>query len=283
MAATESLASSRMIAEDQREIDALYQWMLRTIQHESRDEADAIEREIKPNARMSAMQRMEVYFDDYIARFRGILREDFSAVTHALGRPAMNELIDAYVRAEPSRHPNINFYGSTFPDFLRETKIDVPHRAFLVELAQLQGIITSKFLLHDDAALPADALQSVAPEQWENCVLTPRPSLSLHRFAYPVNAYLRAVDREEDVEIPEAESEARLQIFRDDKLKVWRVELNPTRFDLLSRLQSGTPLGIALMECVEASDMPADEFMSSMQSWFADWSSDGIFSALEVR
>lgn len=269
-----------------QKLDDLYCWMLKAIQlADPQDER--IAQEIKPNSRLDAHGRMAIYFDDYIARFRGILRSDFDALTHALGRRKMNELIDAYVLEFPSTHPNINFYGASFPAFLATTKMDVPHREFLVELARLQALVTSRFLCEDTPAMPAEAISAIPPEQWAETRLVGRDSLHLVHFEWPVNSYLRALYRHEEdpdqhpePEIPTEKDPCYMQIFRNDAHRVWRVELSRERFELLWQLTDGEALGKALESAAELTNQDEAAFMASVQEWFEDWNKDGVFSAV---
>src|SRR5690606_12641477 len=81
-------------------------------------EADAAERHVLGNERLSARQRLRGYAGSYRIRPREALADDFKAVRAWLGPARFAELADAYLRRHPSRHYSLRWFGRHFARFL---------------------------------------------------------------------------------------------------------------------------------------------------------------------
>lgn len=110
-------------------------------------------------------------------------------------------------------------------------------------------------------------LQHLTPEQWAQRVFTPNPSLQLLQTSYPVNRYLQAVYDDQAPTLP-APVTSQAAIFRKD-YKVWRHDLPPAMFAILTALTEGQPLGEALAA--------GGDHQEDFRYWFGEWSSDGLF------
>ncbi|MCA8955015.1 MAG: putative DNA-binding domain-containing protein [Planctomycetes bacterium] len=262
-------------------LDTLQRWMSVVIEH-SRDAAagarSAAGRSMVPLARLrhgdvvkgagptEVYRRLDVYNGGYFARLKEALESDFAGLVHALGEPGFRHLALGYVRQHPSRHPNLNVFNRHLPVFLGRQR-DLPNRAFLRDLAELEVRITMAFDAEEFTPLDTATLHGLTPEQWQCAVLVTNPSLQLMVSGYPVNAYLQAVYDGEQPEIP-GRSRTCVAIYRKDD-SVWRHVMPRPAFGVLSALAEGQPLATALERAKGAADF---------RYWFADWAADGLFT-----
>ena len=99
--------------------------------------AMAVLDEIHGNDRLSPAGRLDVYARMYRARLVDALSEDYPRVVAVLGAEAFADTAHAYIRAHPSRHPSLRWFGSRFADFLdRAPPVGAP--AFLADLMRLE-------------------------------------------------------------------------------------------------------------------------------------------------
>ena len=127
--------------------------------------------------------------------------------------------------------------------------------------------------------LTAARLQTIPQEQWGELRMQTAASLRLLEFRFPVQEYAAAVRKETAATFPAPET-TRLAINRREYV-VRRRTLEPLPFDLLSRLQSGTPLGEAIGQSIETMESPPEELPSLLENWFQTWTAAGYF--IDVR
>lgn len=224
-----------------------------------------------PNDRMTVYDRLEVYNGGYFVRLRDVLESDFPALIHALGDHAWHHLVLGYLSKHPSRHPNLNVLNRQLPTYIAGKK-DLPNRAFLRDLGELEVRITMAFDAPEFTPMDMDSLLDLSPEQWEGAVFTTNPSLQLLASSYPVNKYLQAVYDDGDPELPPRKN-SYLAIYRTD-YKVWRLPLPRPMFQILSAIADGRPFAEALGS--------AGSHSEDIQRWFQEWSGDGLFTAIKT-
>src|SRR5260370_42350420 len=78
--------------------------------------ADA--RYIKPNARLSSRERLEIYSRSYWFRVLDSLYDDFPGLRAVLGRQSFHRLSKAYLQDCPSRSFTLRNLGSRLEDWL---------------------------------------------------------------------------------------------------------------------------------------------------------------------
>jgi hypothetical protein len=264
---------------------ALQQWLAEIVMHPSTAEvaaagaaarrlfavADvAAGKVVKPNARMTPFQRLQVYNGSYAARLVEVLGNDFGALKHLLGREPFDALMTRYVAAHPSRHPNLNQFADHVPAFLARQRA-LPRRAFALELAQLELALEHAFDAPAFVPLAPERLQAVPPSKWDRAVLTLNPSVRLFAFRFPVNAWYQAWKEEKPI-APPAPARTCLAVYRKD-YTIWRSTLRPEAFGVLTALAAGKALAPALLAAKGHADVGA---------WFRDWAADGLFAAVRV-
>ncbi len=224
---------------------------------------------VRPNARMSVTDRLQVYNGGYLARLIEVLATDYPALQYLLGERAWHQLCARFVARHPSRHPNLNRLGLPMPAFVRSQR-QLPRHAFAVELASLERRISDAFDAPEFTPLQPDALGAIAPDDWARARLMANPSLQLCAFAYPTNAFYIGF-REEREPKPPRPRRTFVAVFRRDQ-RVFRLDLAPAAHAVLAALVRGQPLAKAL-QLAKGGDVGA---------WFRTWATDGLFTEVRV-
>jgi hypothetical protein len=225
---------------------------------------------VEPNDRMTPTERLQVYNGAYLARLVEVLAQDFGGVRDLVGEEPFHGLIADYVDRHPSRHQNLNRLGRHLPAFLR-TRRDVPHRAFAVELADLELALCAAFDAPEFTPVAIEALQAVPPDRWDSVRLEVNPSLLLRRYAHAVPQWYQAwkVGGKRPSFAPQR---SRVAVFRRDD-RVFRSQLPEPAFAVLRALADGAPLAAALGRA------RGDERVGA---WFREWAGDGLFTAVRT-
>ena len=241
---------------------------------------EALESVVLPAARVSALERLQIYCDQYIWRLERVLGEQFASVKHALGKQAFRTLAREYLASYPPRHWSLSQLGLDFPRYLREEAQEVPLRAFVSELAELECAMREVFDAERSELLSTDDVLAVPQERWAEAGLQTIPALRLMRFEWPVNAYLSDQRHDRAPEPPEQPRETRLVVWRK-QWKTWRLELDPAPFAILEALSGGLPLGEALEEATNQVEIGAEE-VQRLGDWFQVWSGEGMLARFNI-
>lgn len=283
------------------QLEQLQRWMQTVIMHPdgvragleseaARQELDIaaneIEQVITRSQALTSVERLEVYGNAYYARLIECMAAEFPATEHLVGEDAFSGFVFGYLQELPSTSYTLGELGVGFADYLATSRpardSDQPDWAdFLVDLATLERAYSDVFDGPGEEQRPlltAEQLQAISPDKWDSLRLETADSLRLLRFRFPVQEYAAAVRKQESATIPEAK-QTFLAISRRDYIVRRRV-LEPLPFELLSRLQSGSLLGIAIVDSLEAHGSPPDNLSALLEEWFRTWTAAGYFIAV---
>jgi hypothetical protein len=222
-------------------LKALQRWFQeRTVTGET---ADA-EREILPSKSLAPSERLQVYSGMYPMRMRDAMQTDYPTIRAILGDDAFWDLVQAYVKKFPSKHPSLNRLGDHFPRFLAG-KVHVPRRALLQDVATVELAMTEAFDERHCEPLDFSVLAKVPPEAWEKARFELVPASRLVTVSHAVNSLITAARREEPLPLVVPRKKTSMVVYRKD-YAVWRMDLRPQAFALLSALAEGAPLGKAI-------------------------------------
>jgi hypothetical protein len=248
-----------------------------------RAEVEAI---IKPNDRLSSLERLEIYSRSYWFRVLDSLVEDFPGVRAILGVPKFHALSRDYLVEHPSTSFTLRNLGSHFVEWLaRNLDRTQPRAQLALDMAQLEWAHIQAF---DAAERPV-----ITPDMWaragEDARLSLQPYIRLVSAKFAVDDLLLEIRGAED-------SNRRIALWRRKRLPLVkpeqsfivvhradysvcyrRVEAEP--FRLLSALQQGGCLGEAFELAFANSELPEDRWPALVQEWFGLWMKLGWFSA----
>jgi hypothetical protein len=226
---------------------------------------------------LSALERLEIYRHAYHARLVECLADDYPVLKHAMGHAAFDRLCRAYIAHHPSKSPSLNYFGAIMAVFCRD---EAPEpfglRGFAADLAALEWAVVE--VIHAPSAPPLtiEALDRMPADGWAAARLEPNTAFRLLRFEYPVNEYFQAVRDRADPTVPNAALSATV-VYRSGPT-VWRMDLTPPMFEVLSALCTGETLGASLGRAENALAGAAPvEIAQRVTHWFREWVASGLF------
>jgi hypothetical protein len=245
---------------------------------------------IKPNERLTSVERLEIYSRSYWFRVLDSLYDDFPGLRAVLGQRAFHELSRAYLGDCPSRSFTLRNLGSRLEDWLRRNRRYAGNRYRLaLDMVRLEWAHIEAFDNAADKVLGPEDLLELNPGFRTGL----QPYIRLLDLQYPVDDLRIQVNRVSDER--GVASNAALQqkhrslTRRTSQSKPKRLflavhRLNNTvyyrrigaeEFRLLSALRAGRPIGTAIREAFENSSASTDEQRSMLETWFAAWAELG--------
>lgn len=220
-----------------------------------------------------AKGRLHIYQQAYVARLTAALRDNFGTVPRVLGDAAFDALARAYIAAHPSRQPSIRWFGDRLPAYMAARDDLVPHPA-LTDLARLEWALRGAFDAADADPLGADDLKRVPLASWPEMVFAFAPGVRLLSLDWNVGPVWRALQGDDDPELPEPERLAHpMLVWRQGLAPRWRtLETGAAR--LLQRAMDGTTFGELC--AVAADDMLDDEAAAHVAGVLRGWVDDGL-------
>jgi len=128
--------------------------------------------------------RAEVYFRAYFLRLSEVLRLDFPRTHELLGADRSSFLVRDYIRAHPSRHPSVTWFGQHFADFLTRACYETP---WVAELAHLEWSMVEAGYASTSPTVTIADLAAIEPERWREITFTPVSSLRWFVTRWPVH------------------------------------------------------------------------------------------------
>jgi hypothetical protein len=266
-------------------LEQAQRWFQTVVTHPSSVEAGAteaglaVERVVRPGARIDAAEAIGIYHHAYRARLVECLVDDYPALAHTLGHARFEALAEAYIARFPSRSPNLNAYGRHMPTLCLEA--DDPDGRFWADLARLEWTLVEMIHAEDAPPLAAEEIAGMPPAAWATARLVPSDTLRILRLSHPVNGFYKACRHDEHASAPAPAPEA-LAVYRQG-LTLWRMELTPAMADLLDDLVAGKSLGEAL-GTMEARLTDPDELAAAakvVMEWFSAWIQGGFFKRID--
>jgi hypothetical protein len=257
--------------------------------------AEVVDEIIKPNDRLSAVERLEIYSRSYWFRIISSFNEDFVGLRAVIGDKRFDALAEAYLAERPSRSYTLRNLGSRLEEWLRANpKWTHPHERLALDMVRLEWADTESFDAADDPPLTLDAVHKLGMDP----ILRLQPHIRLLDLMYPVNDLLLQI-REEDDEPPddasnsfaEPRKRARLKSVRSMKPKplfivvhrsdfsVYFKRVEREAFAMLVALRVGKTLSQAVEGAFTKSKLSESAAVQRTQTWFREWAEAGWFSS----
>src|ERR1700737_3595072 len=250
---------------------------------------------IKPNDRLTAFERLEIYNRQYWFRVLSSMIEDFPGLRAVLGDRRFEAMSKAYLVDCPSRAFTLRNLGASLEAWLRKhPKWAGAKHALAVDIARLEWADIEAF---DGKAEPALRPEDLRADAGAKLKLKLQPYVRLLDLRYPVDDLLLEV-RKEDTDTDFAsnafqERHKRKRVQAVAKLKpaeiflvVHRVDdsvyfrrIEREEFVILRALRDGKSLGRAIDAAFRTSRVPAEERAGLVQQWFQNWGALGWFCA----
>lgn len=250
---------------------------------------------IKPNDRLTSVERLEIYNRVYWFRILSSLAEDFVGLRAILGERQFDKLTVAYLAECPSESFTLRNLGSRLEAWLRRHPGFVPKKLgrLALDMVRLEWADIEAF---DAAELPKLGEKDLGG-LGEDPRFYLQPYLRLLDLAYPVDNLLLSIrDREEEhsdivsnvvsmrpskprskrLSLPKPEN-VYLAVHRQENT-VYFKRLAPEAFALVRALGEGKPLSEAIETSVSWSKQSVEHISEQLHDWFANWASLGWFA-----
>ena len=258
-----------------------------------------VERIVKPNDRLSSVERLEIYSRSYWFRILSSLNEDFVGLRAVVGDRKFDVLAEAYLGEKPSRSFTLRNLGSRLESWLRANpKYTHPHEQLALDMVRLEWADIECFDAPEEPVLKLTEIQRLG----EDPVLRLQPHIQVLDLSFPVDNLLLQIREENEEESDEASntfserrSRSRLKSVRKSKPKptfvvvhrsdylVYFKRVTAEAFQLLISLRNGKALSEAIDCAFHPSTLPEGRVMELVQGWFADWAAWGWFSGKRVE
>lgn len=263
---------------------------------DGRSTKEIVERIVKPNDRLTSVERLEIYNRVYWFRILSSLADDFPGLRAVIGQQRFDKLLVAYLSELPSESFTLRNLGSRLEQWLGDHPEFAPKaERIALDMVRLEWADIEAF---DSAELP-----KLTEEDLRNLGADPylqlQPYLRLLDLAYPVDDLLLKIRRDQEKEEPESdiasnvvvmESAPRsgkrvalpkrkkvcVAVHRQDN-EVYFKRLQPEAFALLRALQQGKPLSEAIAASVDWSSQKVEYITVRLHDWFANWAALGWF------
>lgn len=249
------------------------------MQRSSRAVAESL---VKPNDRLTAFERLQIYNQQYWWRIMGSFREDFRGLHAVLGERKFERLGVAYIEECGSTCWDLGLLGRSLETYLRaHPALTAPHTALALDMARVEWARIIAFAGADQRPLDPAKL-GANPEKLR---LDLQPHLVLLELHHPIDELLgRLRQRNSEAASNAVSSHTKrrsirltakatreplhLAVHRVD-LRVYYKRLEPGAYRLLSALRAGETLADA---CAAAfgDAVPADA-AERVQAWFGGW------------
>ncbi len=245
---------------------------------------------IKPNDRLTSLERLEIYSRSYWYRLLDSLYEDFPGLRAVLGPRAFERLAKAYLTDRPSASWTLRNLGSRLEEWLRRNPAFAGDRLDLaLDMIRLEWAHIEAFDEAEEKVLGPEDLLELGP----GLRIALQPYIRLIELRYPVDDLRVKVNAasEEHGTASNAVIKRKagglvrrilrmpaehifLAVHRLDFMVYYR-RLDAEEFRLLAALGNGLPVGKAMEASLEDSPHPVEELRRRVETWFAAWAEMG--------
>lgn len=218
---------------------------------------------IKPNDRLTSLERLDIYRRSYWERVLHSLGDDFPGLRAILGQRAYDRLAKAYLADTPSRSFTLRNLGSRLEDWLlAHPSFAGRNAALALDMIRLEWAHIEAFDGPEEKPLGPEDLLEPGPETR----LALQPHMTLLQLQYPVDD-LRIRAQRENRSLVRHCSRLKAEpiyvaVHRADFMVYYR-RLAAEEFRILESLRHGA----SLEEAIDSTAEPGH-----IETWFAAWS-----------
>lgn len=246
---------------------------------------------IKPNDRLTAAERLEIYARSYWFRILDSLCDDFPGLRAVLGPRAFDKLARAYLAEMPSQSFTLRNLGCRLAGWLRtHPEYGGRNHALALDMVRLEWAHVEAFDGPAERVLGPEDLLDLDPRM----TFRLQPYLTLLDLQYPVddlhlqvsdlaeghgeasNAVLRHKERRVVQRFSLRRQPIYVAVHRIGEAVYYR-RMETNEFQLLNALRLRTPVGDAIDSVFGESTLPMEELRGKLESWFSSWSEFGWF------
>jgi hypothetical protein len=244
--------------------------------------AEQARRYIRGNDRLSPVEQLEIYREQFWLRHTASLLEDFPGLSGIIGQSDWERLVEGYLEAVDLSSFSLRELGESLPAHVERSDF-LEHRALCVDMARLEWAYVEVFDAEEAPPLDGGKLAAIPEEAWPAARIVFTPALRLLEVGYPV-ADLRRELREangEPVRVPDPQRQ-HLVLYRGANKNLFHAPVTESAFELVGELRAGTPLGRASELAAERVPAEAADLESNVGIWFLDWGRRGWITDVET-
>jgi hypothetical protein len=249
---------------------------------------------VKPNDRLTSVERLEIYNRVYWFRLLSSLADDFPGLRAVIGQEKFDQVLLGYLTELPSTSFTLRDLGSRLETWLRaHPEFIAGNERMALDMVRLEW---ADIEAYDAAEFPV-LTQSELAGLGEDPIFHLQPYVQLLDLAYPVDELLLKVRETEEpqtdissnvvmMDTSDAKQHKRhplpkakkvyLAIHRQE-FSVYFKRMKPEAFALARALQQGQPLSQAIESSVDRTGKKLELIMEQLHDWFANWSQLGWF------
>ena len=245
---------------------------------------------IKPNDRLTSVERLEIYSRSYWFRVLDSLYDDFPGLRAVLGERAFHLLSRAYLAECPSRSFTLRDLGSPLEDWLRRNPRHAGRRhALALDMVRLEWAHIEAFDAAAGKVLGPEDLLELGPRFRARL----QPHIRLLALQYPVDNLRIQVNRASDERgaasntvlkrerrnmtrcVSQSSPERIFLAVHRRNFMVYYRRIDAEEYRLLSALSNGHPIAKAIRLAFENSSASAEDKSLVLEKWFATWAELG--------
>jgi hypothetical protein len=247
---------------------------------------------IKPNDRLTALERIEIYNRMYWFRVLDCLYDDCPGLRAVLGVRKFMRLAEAYLAKYPSRSFTLRNLSRRLAQFIREEpQLTSPHTALALDMARFEWAQIEAF---DGPMHPPLRPRDVGRANPARLRLRLQPYLSLLALTYAVDDFVIAVKKgalrsdasnapvgaasaaKQPRELRPRRTRVYLAVHRHDN-QIYFKRLEPAAYRLLRALREGETLAHACVLALPKATSSVPVWQQKIRGWFQNWAELGWF------
>jgi hypothetical protein len=253
---------------------------------------------VKPNSRLTSVERLEIYARSYWFRVLDCLYEDYPGVRAILGERRFMKLATAFLAQFPSASFSLRNLGSRLPQFVAdEPAFSAPHTGLASDMARFEW---AQVVAFDGPSLPPLTQDDIL-DAGARLRVALQPHVTMLECAFPVDEFALALKKRDSAlrgeasnaltSMPGSRVAARprlprpartyVAVHRQNNMLFFK-RLEPEAYAILTALRDGRPLGAACAAGLSGAD-PAVDWAGRVQDWFRGWQSLGWFCRRSTR
>lgn len=216
----------------------------------------------KKNKSLSAEESLSIYQNSSRAALLNVLRETYAVCVKITGDEFFDAMAMLYINETPSKSPNIDHYGESFPEFIASFPY-AKQLPYLSDVARLEWAWHKALHAENVEKFNSTSLAQLPEKDHPNVIFQLPPSATMVASSYPIHDIWHF--NQEDYE-----GEPTISLDKGGvKLLVWRQNmdmridvLEKDEWDFLSAIKQGIPIGdldefLTEDQCTHMSDMLA--------------------------
>jgi hypothetical protein len=262
-----------------------------------------VEEFVKPNDRLTSVERLEIYARSYWYRVLDCLYDDYPGVRAIIGVKRFMRLTTAFLAQFPSASFSLRNLGSRLPQFIADNpSFTGPRPTLALDMAWFEW---AQVVAFDGPALPPishDDILDAGPQ----LKVALQPYLTIMQAAYPVDDLALALKKHDEAlrgEASNAVSKLKgkrpglkkaktppslprpqticVAVHRQENMLYFK-RLEPEAFAILTALRAGRTLSAACNAALRNAN-PAIDWASRIRDWFQSWQALGWFCRRPTR